>query len=122
MKTYTIQRHVDGRVTGSVMRPADEKQPHNLHYNLSHLVYHSPDGFETGYGGSGPADLAISILADHFHERASIRPAAGRLQCWAMHQDFKEAWIAPNKLEPGEEYTITEEEIAGWIRQPHPKA
>jgi len=32
--------------------------------NLVHLVRHSPDGFEWGYGGSGPAELARCILAD----------------------------------------------------------
>ena len=31
---------------------------------LIHHVHHSPDGFEWGYAGSGPADLAIAILAD----------------------------------------------------------
>ncbi len=31
---------------------------------LQHLVRHSPDGFEWGYGGSGPADLARSIVGD----------------------------------------------------------
>lgn len=39
------------------------------------LVYHSPTGYEWGYGGSGPADLALNILAlvvspkeaQHFH-------------------------------------------------------
>jgi len=30
---------------------------------LPHLVRHSPDGYEYGYAGSGPADLALSILA-----------------------------------------------------------
>ena len=25
-------------------------------------VWHSPTGFEWGYGGSGPADLALNIL------------------------------------------------------------
>ncbi len=29
---------------------------------LPHLVHHSPDGFEWGYNGSGPADLARSIV------------------------------------------------------------
>jgi len=29
---------------------------------LPHKVRHSPDGFGYGYGGSGPADLALSIL------------------------------------------------------------
>lgn len=28
------------------------------------IVYHSPTGFEWGYAGSGPADLALNILAD----------------------------------------------------------
>lgn len=31
---------------------------------LRHHERHSPDGFEWGYGGSGPSDLALSILAD----------------------------------------------------------
>jgi hypothetical protein len=31
---------------------------------LRHVVRHSPTGMEWGYGGSGPADLALSILAD----------------------------------------------------------
>lgn len=28
------------------------------------LRNHSPDGFEWGYGGSGPAQLALALLAD----------------------------------------------------------
>jgi len=32
---------------------------------LSHRVRHSPTGFEWGYEGSGPADTARSILAEH---------------------------------------------------------
>lgn len=30
------------------------------------LANHSPCGFEWGYSGSGPAQLALAILADHF--------------------------------------------------------
>ncbi len=33
------------------------------------LANHSPDGFSWGYGGSGPAQLALAILADHFQRR-----------------------------------------------------
>lgn len=33
---------------------------------VRHVVWHSPTGFEYGYGGSGPADLALSILADFY--------------------------------------------------------
>ena len=28
------------------------------------LIYHSPSGLEWGYGGSGPAQLALALLAD----------------------------------------------------------
>lgn len=31
---------------------------------LTHRVCHSPDGFQWSYGGSGPADLARSLLWD----------------------------------------------------------
>jgi hypothetical protein len=30
------------------------------------LYNHSPTGFEWGYCGSGPAQLALALLADHF--------------------------------------------------------
>lgn len=33
------------------------------------LLSASPDGFEWGYNGSGPAQLAVSILADAFDDR-----------------------------------------------------
>ena len=37
----------------------------NMRAPLRHrIVYHSPTGFEWGYAGSGPADLALNILAD----------------------------------------------------------
>lgn len=41
---------------------------------------HSPNGFEWGYGGSGPAQLALAILLDHGlpHDQAE-----------RLHQDFK---------------------------------
>lgn len=39
---------------------------------LEHQVRHS-DGFEWGYGGSGPADLALSLLWDAFGEEVANR-------------------------------------------------
>jgi hypothetical protein len=35
------------------------------------IVNHSPDGFEWGYGGSGPAQLAFAILADYLGPQPS---------------------------------------------------
>lgn len=39
------------------------------------VKYHSPSGIEYGYAGSGPADMALTILA-HFHEVSAIALAS----------------------------------------------
>ena len=49
------------------------------------LWNHSPTGFEWGYGGSGPAQLALAILADHLNDdEEAVR----------LHQDFKREVVA----------------------------
>jgi len=81
--------------------------PHNLrHYNR-----HSPDGFEWGHGGSGPSDLALSIMIDYF-----TRQGIGFVMTSANlhYQDFKWAFIQPI-LEDG--WSITEDQIKEWIKK-----
>lgn len=51
---------------------------------LAHRVRHSPDGFEWGYEGSGPADTARSLLAEHL----------GYVPCMAVYQRFKRKVVA----------------------------
>ena len=53
------------------------------------LRNHSPTGFAWGYGGSGPAQLSLAILADFF--RGSDE---GDDQALALYQEFKFAVIA----------------------------
>ena len=48
------------------------------------LWNHSPTGFEFGYLGSGPAQLALAILADCCDDETAL----------AFHQGFKGAVIA----------------------------
>lgn len=49
---------------------------------LLHVMLHSPTGFEWGYGGSGPADLALSILCDVLEERPTHEELyVGRFAC-----------------------------------------
>jgi len=67
------------------------------------LYNHSPTGFEWGYGGSGPAQLALALLADCLgDEQEAIE--------W--HQDFKSAVVAGL---PREGWTLTDEEIRDTI-------
>ena len=73
--------------------------------NVPHaLVCHSPDGFEWGYGGSGPAELALNILAMFMtKEDAAI-----------AHQAFKWAYIATMPEEGG---VIKSADIINWIKK-----
>jgi hypothetical protein len=49
------------------------------------LLDHSPDGFQWGYGGSGPAQLALALIADATgDDRLAVR----------VHQRFKAEIVA----------------------------
>lgn len=41
------------------------------------LANHSPTGFSWGYGGSGPAQLALAILADSMGDEAALEHYQG---------------------------------------------
>lgn len=76
--------------------------------NVKHTwVHHSPDGFEWGYGGSGPAELALNILI-LFCDRDTA---------WRLHQDFKWQFIATMPKEGG---YISAESIIAWIKNQLP--
>ena len=67
-----------------------------------------------GYNGSGPADVALAMLADYLGEvptREGLN--AGRQRCWGPHQAFKREVIARLPEEGG---TIAGDEIRAWLR------
>lgn len=92
------------------------------------IVQHSPTGFEWGYGGSGPADLALNVL--HFllpprevHDFGDgRRMMEGVLvggigvspEALQLHQDFKRHFLESMKEDGGH---ITLEEMRAWIVQ-----
>lgn len=85
--------------------------------DLVHAVVHSPDGFAWGYGGSGPADLALSILADYFGERqeAGVRfSEKGIERAWRFHQAFKRHFVAAWPTDS--DWSIDERQIAAFLR------
>lgn len=67
---------------------------------------HSPDGFEFGYGGSGPAECALNLLAEFIGVKNATENG--------LYQDFKFAFIAPLDQEKGG--VIPAEEIRMWVR------
>jgi hypothetical protein len=82
---------------------------------LRHYPYHSPTGFEWGYNGSGPAELARCILLDHYgvtpqRRGALYPPVAGELP--VSYQAFKFAVIG--RLASSRAWSITTSEIEAW--------
>jgi len=117
MKTYEGNRREDGSVIVWVSEPG--KLAYELPLRLD-LYNHSPDGFEIGYGGSGPAQLALAILADTLKAPKGKKPPSGfendsnpRLIAVRLHQDFKRRFIAG--LARTEQWAITERTVLEFV-------
>lgn len=67
------------------------------------VMAHSPSGFEWGYGGSGPSQLALALLLDVLNDEDAAL---------AAHQAFK--WEVIARL-PEEGWTMTTEDIEAWL-------
>ena len=63
------------------------------------LANHSPDGFSWGHGESGPAQLALAILADARGDDVAIQ----------NYQEFK--WVVIASTPADEPLSVTESEI-----------
>jgi Family of unknown function (DUF6166) len=68
------------------------------------LARHSPTGFEWGYGGSGPAQLALALLAHHLGAAAALE----------LYQRFK--WSVVAKLNR-DQWALTPSDIDEWLRR-----
>ena len=92
--------------------------------NVPHVVtHHSPTGYEFGYAGSGPADLALNIVEIMLNRLGSSgeRVTCWRGDCWALayalHQEFKFQFIASA---PRAGLVIPYVEVEQWIRERMP--
>lgn len=81
---------------------------------------HSPTGFAWGYEGSGPAQLALAILVDHFRRHWNSRtiPVPGDAVGSAIGQDlyqvFKRQVIA--KLPMHEDFRLSSADVDVAVR------
>ena len=94
-------KHYSGRREGYAVIVMVDGKPLNPRFDLSN---HSPTGFEWGYAGSGPAQLALAILADHCKDDA---------KALNFHQRFKWALIAEL---PYKEWILTSDDIERALR------
>jgi len=107
-KTYRGMRHADGSCTviieesvpkSSSAKPSKISRPLPLHLELRN---HSPTGFAWGYGGSGPAQLALALLMD-----ATDEPTLALRH----YQDFKFNFVAHCE----HSWQITQAEICAFV-------
>lgn len=68
---------------------------------------HSPTGFSWGYGGSGPAQLALGLLLDVVGEEQALR----------YHQAFK--WDVVSTWPQDGPWEISAAEIRRWVGMQH---
>ena len=80
---------------------------------LNNLGYHSPDGFQIGYEGSGPADLAYSILMDFMLRSKAFKKKSIPGKTEFLHQQFKRSFIAVEK----ELLQIDSDFIHEWLKE-----
>lgn len=95
MRVYTGFRLEPEQVTLSpvliiVARYDDESGAFLGMRHLKHIVKHSPTGLSWGYAGSGPADLSLSILADHLGDF----PQSLDKHSMRFYQDFKRDFVS----------------------------
>lgn len=98
---------VEPSLAAPLRRPATSSRPLPLHLELRN---HSPTGFAWGYGGSGPAQLALAILTDATGEQAlAVR----------HYQEFKFQFVAGW----GDSWRITQTEVLSFLAsREHPVA
>jgi hypothetical protein len=77
---------------------------------LEHQVLHSPDGFEWGYSGSGPSDLARSLLFDHMAHETNVPAVAGIVD--DTYMGVRDAIVA--KL-PKAGWALSTPQIESWL-------
>jgi len=96
MKTYQGHRDAQGTLTVTV-----DGQPLSPRYDLAN---HSPDGFECGYAGSGPAQLALAMCAD------LLKDDQRALRCYQMVK-----WTLVASLRRNVDWEITEQELLNAV-------
>jgi hypothetical protein len=99
MKTYTGERTGDGCAVVVSDTGGSRALPPRLD-----LRNHSPTGFEWGYGGSGPAQLALALAADVLGDDEAALGVYQRLKFRVVGRLAEGGW------------TLTESELAEVIR------
>lgn len=105
MKVYEGRRDAEGKPMVFVAeRTADGRLVNQAPLQPRMDIYpHSPAGFEWGYGGSGPSQLALALCADALNNDARAR---------RVYQNFKFQVVAKF---PEAGWHLTEEQVRNAV-------
>lgn len=123
-----VEKFYDGMMLETVVQAGAfllERRSGTPYTNVPHsVVSHSPSGFEWGYGGSGPHDLALNILECALD---LLGYKGGRTNCyrgscstlaWELHGTF--TWEVINGVaEAGK--SIPLDVVWGWLQRSRPE-
>jgi hypothetical protein len=99
--TVENERH---EASGTKVVVIDNGQERDLDLRLD-VRDHSPTGFNWGYGGSGPAQLALAICCDCLGDKIGSDPV--------VYQQFKRDFVSGWDVE----WEIPEADIRAWAHR-----
>lgn len=99
---YTLDKN-DKKVSKVVVK----HRPESPLVKLTHRVIHSPTGMSWGYKGSGPSDLAASIMANYLGLRGSDPSST-------LYHDFAHDFVSQFNQDGW--WSITSDVIEEWIK------
>ncbi len=115
-RLYRLMRDGEGVLRVSRVPREGRERP------LTHMAFHSAEGFECGYSNSGSANLALSIAADLF--KASKAPADYRFwgqmkgpesDALRVHQALKWRFITGLQIEPNGSADLDAAELYAFV-------
>lgn len=103
-QSYVIRREIEMGAVRCFRADGTELTP-----DRSQKVYnHSPHGFNIGYGGSGPSQLALAIMLDVGIAERSV---------FFHYHEFKRRFLATTDVAAGGEVEIYSDLIAAFLEQ-----
>lgn len=114
MKTYIITR-VGVNHTSKTTPVKVEVMIKGRVTKLKPFLYYSRTCLDFGNGGSGAADLALTILVNWFGDQPTqAELIAGDFEAWKHHQRFRAWFIAPVQEQS---FTITTDQIEKFMEE-----
>jgi hypothetical protein len=92
-KSYVGRRSSTGRCSVQVVEGSVSRK-----LSLARNVRNHSMGFDWGYGGSGPSQLALAILCDHLHDTSKAIRLYQDFKTMVVERLPKDGWALPETI------------------------